>query len=105
MGIRDGIKFELYNCSKQILMASSRGTLMNRHFMSKQHILSGNTDSLRRFSTKLKEPFIQWLVNYLEIGSKSEIKNTAIWYWGILIIPKIVLVVQPSFVFLEVHKV
>ena len=39
-------------------MASSRGTLMNRLFMSNEQILSDNIDSLRRLSTKLNESFI-----------------------------------------------
>ena len=53
LGIRGGTKSELYNYSKQILLVSSRGTLVSRLLMSKVHILSGNKDSLRRLSKKL----------------------------------------------------
>ena len=89
MGIRGGIKSELYNRSKQILMILSRGILVNGLFMSKEHILSGNTDSLRMLSTKLKEFFIQWQEKFLETGFKTEGKNLEVWYCGKVIIYKI----------------
>ena len=53
-----GFKFEIYNCFKQILMVSSKETLVNKLFMLNEHILSGN-NSLRILSTKLKESFVQ----------------------------------------------
>ena len=58
-------------------MVSSKGTFVNRLFISKEHIWSEEDGLLRRFSTKLNESFTQKLENFLETGLKK-IKSTLV---------------------------
>ena len=67
--------------------------LIVKNLISKEHILSDNTDSLLRLSTKLNEYFIQ----YLDIFKQVTLQ--AIWYFGTLILSSIGLVGQASFSF------
>ena len=67
-------------------MVSSKGTFVNKLFISKEHIWSEEDGLLRRFSTKLKESFTQKFENFLETGLKIGIKNFAILYWEEFII-------------------